>query len=227
MAAAPLDSADLDLSQRDNLSEVVYARLREEIMSGLWKPGERLTIRSQAERFHTSPTPVRDAMLQLAREEALSLAPRSFRVPQLTKAQFLEIRKMRVALETLAAEEAARRAPPGLADELAAIHEELARVKAKQDVQGTMSLNRRFHYTLYAGADMPHCLETILRLWARAAPYMHHLYRGGAPQPPEAHEHLRIVTGIRAGDPAVVKEALRLDITDRSVPMDDDLFEAG
>lgn len=219
-----LDPAELDLSKRESLSDLVYARLREEIMSGLWRPGERLTIRGQAERFRTSPTPVRDAMLQLAGEQALTLAPRSFRIPTLTKAQFVEIRKMRVALETLAAGEAAALAPAGLADELAAIHEELAAAKAAGDSRSTMILNRRFHFTLYAGADLPQCLDTIKALWARTAPYQFNLYLHPRPQPPETHEHLRIVEGLRRGDARQVVEAVRLDITERSTPIDDSLF---
>lgn len=225
VSVLPLEAADLDLSKHESLSELVYARLREEIMSGLWRPGERLTIRSQAGRFRTSPTPVRDAMLQLASEQALRLAPRSFRVPTLSKSQFIEIRKMRVALETLAAAEAAARAPSGFADELAAIHEELARVKSAGNVRSTMILNRRFHFTLYAGAAMPQCLNVIESLWARAAPYMHNLYLRRPPQAPETHEHLRIIEGVRRGDASLASEAVRLDITERSTPVDDDLFE--
>lgn len=219
-----LDVEDVDLSRRASLSDLVYARLREEIMSGLWRPGDRLTIRGQAARFRTSPTPVRDAMLQLAGEQALTLAPRSFRVPTMAKGRFMEIRKMRVALETMAAEEAAAVAPFSVADDLDAIHEELARVKAGGDARNTMILNRHFHFTLYAGAGMPQCLDAIKALWARAAPYQHYLYVRPCPQTPETHEHLRIIEALRRRDGALAREAVRLDITVRSTPINDDLF---
>ena len=220
----PLEMQDIDLSRRASLSELVYARLREEIMSGLWRPGDRLTIRGQAARFRTSSTPVRDAMLQLAGEQALTLAPRSFRIPTLSKPQFVEIRRMRVALETMAAEEAAAVAPFSVADDLEVIHDELARVKAEGDARNTMILNRQFHFTLYGGAGMPQCLEAIKALWARAAPYQHYLYFGPSPQTPENHEHLRIVDALRRRDGALAREAIQLDITVRSTPLNDDLF---
>lgn len=225
-AMTPLaEIADPDLSRHHSLSDLVYSHLREEIMSGLWRPGERLTIRSQAARFRISPTPVRDAMLLLASEKALRLDTRAFAIPTLTKTAFVEIRRIRVALETLAAAEAARRQEEGLADRLDAVHTALAEAKQAGDIRGTMIFNRRFHFMLYAAAGMPQCFDMIQALWARAAPYQHNLYVRPPKQSALAHQHLRIIEAVRRVDPAETAGAVETDITERSTPLDDDLFD--
>ncbi|MGY9050084.1 hypothetical protein P775_14000 [Puniceibacterium antarcticum] len=47
------------------LHEVVYARLRHAIMSGLIAPGRKLTSRKLARELGTSDMPVRSALLRL------------------------------------------------------------------------------------------------------------------------------------------------------------------
>ncbi len=53
------------------LGSSVYATLREALITGRLKPNDRLRIRELAEQVGTSVTPVRDAILQLAKEQAL------------------------------------------------------------------------------------------------------------------------------------------------------------
>src|SRR5882724_2860521 len=91
-----------------SLATQVQREIRSAIVLGDLAPGARLTLRDVAQRVNASVTPVREAMLQLVAERVLSVGPgRTIIVPLLTRAQFLELRVVRVLLEGLAAEAAA------------------------------------------------------------------------------------------------------------------------
>jgi len=213
--------AKIDFSNRDSLSTLAYNQLRDEIISGLWKPGERLTIRGQADRFGISPTPVREAMLQLASEKALLLGSRSFSIPVLTEAEFIELRKIRASLEYLLTKEAIQNPDQGLATRLAGIHEKLISAKQEKDFSRVMIENRRFHFALYEQAGMPEALSIVRGLWTRSGPYQHSLYLRHPPIEPQKHDHLRVLKAIESGDGEAAAQSIVDDITLRGVRIHD------
>jgi DNA-binding transcriptional MocR family regulator len=85
---------------RQTLNDRVYRELKKSIMSGAFKPGSELKLRSVAEALGTSLMPVRDAMRRLMAERALEMRPsRTIAIPVLSADQFLEIRAIRLLLE--------------------------------------------------------------------------------------------------------------------------------
>ena len=99
---------NLSKISRENLTSKVYQQIKEAIMSGHFQPGERLPIRSLAEKMGTSITPVREALLKLVSLGALNLKPaHPISVPVLNKEKYLENRTIRIAVEGLAAAQAA------------------------------------------------------------------------------------------------------------------------
>ena len=66
-------SYPLDAITHTYLGSNVYAQLRNALITGGLKPDDRLRIRELAAQLGTSVTPVRDAILQLAKEKALVL----------------------------------------------------------------------------------------------------------------------------------------------------------
>ncbi len=102
-----------DLSQirkisHTTLSQRVYEDVRELLLAGQVRPGQKLTLKSLSEALGTSQMPVREAIRQLSAEGALEILPnRAVRVPLMTKDKFRELLKIRLALEGLAVEHAA------------------------------------------------------------------------------------------------------------------------
>lgn len=207
----------IDLSRHDNLSQLVYQELLQEIMGGAWKPSEQISVRTQAERFCVSTTPVRDALLKLRSENILLSERRSFRIPPLTREEFAETRLMRVALETLLSRQAAMAIDKDTMRQLTRLHEQLLTAKRKRDFRTVMDVNRQFHFTLYELARMPHALSIVRTLWARTGPYQHGLYLRDEGPREENHDHLRVLEGLRNGDVELVAQAIADDITLRSV----------
>src|SRR3982074_1263803 len=59
------------LSIGPTLADQAYRALREEIINGKLKPGERLTERHLATRLGVSPTPIREALQRLEHEHLI------------------------------------------------------------------------------------------------------------------------------------------------------------
>jgi GntR family colanic acid and biofilm gene transcriptional regulator len=205
-----------------SLSNQVLREIRSAIVLGDLAPGARLTFRDVAQRLKASVTPVREALLQLVAERVLSVGPgRTITVPLLTRAQFLELRVIRVVLEGMAAEAAARQAEPRLADELESIHRQLDEAKMARNARQATIQNRAFHFRLYEAAALPALLGMIENIWLRTGPYHRYIFadpskhifdspsrKRGAQQ----HAHRRVIAGLRAGQPAEVRLAIEADI---------------
>src|SRR5690606_20381148 len=57
------------MGQNKTMSEVIFERLKWEIVTGHLQPGERLVERDLTERFQVSRTPMREALKQLVRTQ--------------------------------------------------------------------------------------------------------------------------------------------------------------
>src|SRR3954467_11455408 len=116
IAAPPILSGP----ERDTLQLRVYRALANGLKTGMFKPGEAVTLRTLATRLGTSAMPVREAVGRLIAERALVLLPnRSVIVPHMSRARFVELSETRQALEGIAAEAACTRALPALVRQLA------------------------------------------------------------------------------------------------------------
>lgn len=205
-----------------SLATQALREIRSAIVLGDLPPGARLTFRDVAQRLNASVTPVREALLQLVAERVLSVGPsRTIIVPILTRAQFLELRVVRVLLEGLAAEAAAHHSGAALADELQAIHRLLDAAKRARDPRQATIHNRAFHFRLYEAAALPALLGMIENIWLRTGPYhryifadpSRHIFDGpsrGRGMP--LHGHRRVIEALRKGRPAEVRQAIEADI---------------
>lgn len=98
---------DRSTISRETLSSRVALRLRDEILTGELKPGERLNELGIAERYGVSPTPVREAMRLLRGDGLVEYSDRKgMRVIEITERQIRQAFSVRTAIEHLALEEA-------------------------------------------------------------------------------------------------------------------------
>ena len=85
------------------MSEIVYEKLREEILNNELKPGEKLIEMDISKRLDVSRTPVREALKQLEQEGLVTNYPRKgSTVSQISIEEAIEVYEVREYLEALA-----------------------------------------------------------------------------------------------------------------------------
>ncbi len=201
------------------LGSGIYGLLREALITGRFQPNDRLRIRDLAEQLGTSVTPVRDAILQLAKEQALVLqTPRDIRVPMLTSAQYLEIRSIRLALEGLAAETAASQVTPQQLERLeTCIRNNLAAIQ-DNNLATALTHNHEFHYALTEIAGMPVLSSLLDGLWMRTGPLIARAYSSFNERMAIDH-HWEVLAALKKKDGPAARAAICADILDGSQKM--------
>ncbi len=146
-------------------------------MIGRFVSGQKMTIRGLAAALDISPTPVREALHRLTTEGALRSEPnRRLIVPQLSIAEFRELRDIRISLEGLATERAVSQLTVEEVDALRQTDASIRTLRRAGDIAGTIKSIHRFHHTIYAAARMPTLKHLIEGLWLRNGPYLHLLF---------------------------------------------------
>lgn len=137
------------MSERQPLAATrqrVREELRERILTGRLRPGDRLVERELAEDLGVSRVPVREAIRSLEAEGFLVVqSPRRVVVRQLARVDVEELFDVREALEGLAAGLAASRAGAAERKQLERTLADAARATARGDAARITVLNSRFH----------------------------------------------------------------------------------
>jgi len=138
-------------ARQNDLHQEVANRLREAILQGRFRPGERLREAELAEMLEVSRGPVREALALLEHEGmVITRRNRGASVARLSADDGEEVRTLRLALERLAAQLVVRRASE---KELDILDEEITRLRSamaqRTTVQEIAEFEIRFHDLLY------------------------------------------------------------------------------
>ncbi|MET9525295.1 GntR family transcriptional regulator [Streptomyces coeruleorubidus] len=178
--------------------ERVTADLRQEIIAGSLRPGDRLVERELAERFGVSRVPVREAIRALVAEGFVHFeTPRRTVVRRLTPNDVKELFELREALEVYAAGLAASRATP---QDLAEVQELLDRAAAATeagDAELITDLNSRLHDRIVAMAGNSLLTEALEPVAGR----LRWMTRRNEEWPQLLVEHRELYEAIASGDP--------------------------
>ncbi|MCZ7472431.1 MULTISPECIES: GntR family transcriptional regulator [Rhizobium/Agrobacterium group] len=206
--------SDMGKIEYKPLNERAYDSIKSSLISGEFTPRQVLVIRTLAEAYGISTTPIREALQRLVGEgQLVMLANRSIAVPDWDAAKFVELFRIRCELEGLAAELATKILPPRVISELAALSQQLGDAAKREDHADYVSLNQRFHFTIYQHASSPRLLRIIENLWGEVGVYMNELFShpGYGSIANEEHEH--IVREIRNGNASEVRRHMVADIS--------------
>jgi len=185
--------------EHSQLSEVVAARLREQILKRDFKPGERLVEGKLAEVLGVSRIPVREALRLLAAEGLVEITPRrGAAVATLSRVMAREMVEVRATLEGLNARLAARHRDPRI---LAGIEEVLAAgsgAAQEGELGQLVALNARFHDLLAAAGNNSILGDLMRSLRDRTSLVFNKLDIETARQTWE--EHTAILQAVASGD---------------------------
>lgn len=128
------------------LREKIAESLRESIVKGELRPGERLQEIEIAAQYQTSRTPVREALRQLESEGFLLIKPRRGAVvAPITTRDIQEFYELKSLLEGYAAEKATPQLADRDIDRMERMNDELRRRYERSDIAGMISVHNQFH----------------------------------------------------------------------------------
>ena len=167
----------LEKAERTNLTTIAENRLKDALISGQLKPGERVNTKVLAEQLGTSVTPIREALLRLVAAGGLEAAPaQAFMVPVITRQRFEEITIIRKRIEGLAVERACVMVTKPKLAKLRTLADAYLSARAANKVPLSLERNRIFRFALYDLADMPVLVSMIEQLWVQIGPCFNYLY---------------------------------------------------
>jgi DNA-binding GntR family transcriptional regulator len=143
-------------------AETVYQKLRDEIVSGVLRPGDRLAETEIAARMGTSQGPIREALARLRSQGLIQVFPhRGSFVAELTTDDARDIYNIRSILERRALELAL---PNLSADDYRLLEsdiEEMAETARNGDTIGNVTADMRFHRRIFEASGS----ATLLQFW--------------------------------------------------------------
>jgi len=209
--AAGNGSAD-EAGNYEPRASVVARSIREAILNGRLKPGDRIRQEAIARRLGTSRIPVREALRQLEAEGLVSLVPHSgARVAIMDYERFSELYRLREVVEPMAIAESASRLSDAQLVRLAELIEVVE--ESADDPAHWLEADRRFHLESYAAAPLPKVLSMIEGFWNQTQQYRRaYLYTVQPRIDIVTAEHHLILEALERRDPLDAASLLRLHI---------------
>ena len=199
--------------EHTTLAEKAYEKVRSGLISARFRPGEILTIRGLAAEYGISATPVREALQRLVAENALEMQPnKSYQVPVLSIERFEEVKRIRCALEPMAAELACPNMAARDLRALKSLVEKMDHAIGSKNIGNYTKYNEGFHFLIYESAGAPLLLAMIRDLWVQVAPFFTSLFDGSDYLSKGNYWHKEILRSLESQDVEAVKAGLKGDI---------------
>ena len=145
---------------------VVYEKLRQAIIKGSLKPGQRLVMASLAREFKISETPIREAIRRLESDGYVTFIPHSGAVvTKINDQELSEIYLIRISLEGLATRLAVPFISPLDITWLKKKNHEMRVAIEGARYENLARLNKAFHLRIYRAAPFPRLYKMIADLW--------------------------------------------------------------
>jgi DNA-binding GntR family transcriptional regulator len=190
--------------------EVVANVIRDAIMVGRLKPGDRILEKQWATSLGVGQPTLREALTQLQFQGMVRrVAHRATYVNQLQKDDLVRLLEVRLPLEAIAFDRAARRITEEVKEELAELVAQMETAVQNQDMSAFHDADVGFHRGIWKLTDNEYlhmCLESVaIRLFVFSVigdrPNLHHENLAAVRQ------HQGMLEGICTGDPAKARRA--------------------
>ncbi|KAA0892884.1 GntR family transcriptional regulator [Pusillimonas sp. ANT_WB101] len=186
-------------------------RLRELIVSGVLKPGQRISERSVLEEHQDlSRTPLREALKILASEGLIDLTPnRGAFVTRLSMKHIDSAMEVLIGLESIAAVASCARITAPEMEEIKTLHHQMLVSFQQQDLMSYFQINQQIHQLIVDGAHN----EALSRIYrAESLHIRRYRYAGNiehARWEQAVTEHEQIIEALCRRDGLLLRELLR------------------
>lgn len=211
------DNLSLQMDAYLPLRDVVFNTLREAILKGDLKPGERLMELQLAAKLGVSRTPIREAIRMLEQEGLAVTVPRKgAEVAKMTEKDMEDVLQVRDALDELAVRIACEKiTDEGLSD-LVTAHERFEKSLNCGDIKQIAQADVDFHDCIYRATQNQKLITLLNNLREQMYRYRVEYLKDKDHYPLLIEEHNQIVEGIRNRDKEHVSEAMRKHVMNQA-----------
>lgn len=194
-----LELRSLRISQ-EPLHKEIAAAIRNAVIKGDFRPGERLIEAELSERLGVSRAPLREALKQLVAEGLLiNVSRRGTTVVELMEKDIREIYSLRTALETLAVELITPTITPGQLQPFEELIQQMRAAANSQDISAIVDLEMRFHEQLCRASGH----SRLLAAWNLMGGQLRAFFAAADPQYENAEfidRHVTLLAAIASGN---------------------------
>lgn len=207
--------------------DLVASSIRDAILRGRFKPGEKLDQQQIGDELNVSRSPVREALRTLDAEGLITLIPnRGAIVTERSLAELEELYFTRGVLEGLAIE----RSVPLMDDKTLRKLEGIQEAAERTDDYGELLLlNNEFHMLSYSPCPQPFIIDFIQQLRNMAAPYNRRYLDSPGSREAAWEDHRRIYEACKQRDGELAREEVArhlnnvmqiISATDQDLPVE-------
>ena len=211
------DNLTLNMNAYLPLRDVVFNTLREAILKGDLKPGERLMELQLAAKLGVSRTPIREAIRMLEQEGlAVTIPRKGAEVARMTEKDMEDVLEIREALDELAAKIACTRMTEDQLKQLETIKETFVESTRSHDVKRIAEADVSFHDVIYEATGNPKLVSMLNNLREQIYRYRVEYLKEEKNYPTLIGEHEAIVEALYARNQDEVVRAMHTHIENQA-----------
>ncbi|MFI3171528.1 MAG: GntR family transcriptional regulator [Eubacteriales bacterium] len=183
------------------LRDVVFTTLRQAILRGELKPGERLMEIQLANKLGVSRTPIREAIRKLELEGLVLMIPRKgAEVAEITEKNLRDVLEVREALEVLAVQLACERMTKEEIENLKIAAHEFEAVAESEDITKIAEADVKFHDVVYEATNNQRLIQLLNNLREQMYRYRVEYLKKETVRPTIIQEHDELIRYIEISD---------------------------
>ena len=204
------DDLQLEVNAYLPLRDVVYNTLREAILKGELKPGERLMELQLASKLGVSRTPIREAIRMLELEGlAVTIPRKGAEVAKMTVKDMEDVLEVREALDELAAKIACNKIKEEQLQTLSKVKDAFEESTKTTDIKQIAMYDEKFHDVIYESTGNVRLVNLLNNLREQIYRYRVEYLKNVEVYPRLIEEHETILKALQDRNQELVVEAMR------------------
>lgn len=206
---ASMEEKELVFSKPQLMVERVLSYLRDLIIYGKLKPGDRLIELQLMKKLGTSRSPIREALRTLESEGLVNIHTRKGAfIAQICEKDLLDLFELRQLIEPYAAKVAAKRVTPELSKKFNKIADQIIKQERKQDLKGLLESAIALHDLILEATGNERLIQVYKILKPSSWRYQNFFAPISKVQG-SSKEHLQIVSAILTGNGTKAENLVR------------------
>lgn len=207
------DHLQLEMNEYLPLRDVVFHTLRQAILKGEMKPGERLMEIQLAQKLGVSRTPVREAIRKLELEGLVLMIPRKgAEVAEITIEDLVDVLEVRGALEELAVKDACDHITEEQLEDLKEAAETFRKALEHKDLVACAQADMDFHEIIYGATNNRRLVQMLNNLREQMYRYRMEYLKDARTHKILLKEHDAIRCALKKHDKVGAGNAIRIHI---------------